>query len=311
MKVCFFGLGSIGKRHLINFTNLMKKNNEEIEVHALRSNKTNLEANLENLIDNQIFNIKDLDNDYDIAFITNPTYLHYNTINLMSDKSKNMFIEKPVFDKSNYKIEDIKLKKNGIYYVAAPLRYNKVIQYIKKIVEYENIYSIRSICSTYLPDWRPNIDYRKVYSSSKAKGGGVSIDCIHEWDYLIYLIGFPKKVVNFQGKFSDLEINSEDLSIYIGEYEDKLVELHLDYFGKKSKREIEIYTKDGCIIGDLINNKVSFTDEREEIQFEEYDKNYMYEEEMKYFFNLIQNNTNNENDINHAYKVLKMIKESI
>ncbi|WP_298654045.1 Gfo/Idh/MocA family oxidoreductase, partial [uncultured Proteiniphilum sp.] len=61
------------------------------------------------------------------------------------------------------------------------------------------------------PDWRPNTDYKKSYSAKKEEGGGVSIDLIHEWDYLIYLFGFPQEVYNLQGKFSHLDINSEDL----------------------------------------------------------------------------------------------------
>mgnify|MGYP000441260447 FL=1 len=37
-------------------------------------------------------------------------------------------------------------------------------------------YSGRVICSSYLPEWGPGVDYRTVYSAHKALGGGVTID---------------------------------------------------------------------------------------------------------------------------------------
>ena len=73
--------------------------------------------------------------------------------------------------------------------------------------------SARVICSSYLPDWRPGVDYRTVYSAHKALGGGVTIDLIHEWDYLVDLFGVPQKLYNFKGTYSDLEIDSDDLSV--------------------------------------------------------------------------------------------------
>ena len=49
-------------------------------------------------------------------------------------------------------------------------------------------------------------------------GGGVSIDLIHEIDYMTYLFGFPKKDHYISGTFSDLEIDSDDLAVHLFEY---------------------------------------------------------------------------------------------
>ncbi|MBM7622975.1 Gfo/Idh/MocA family protein [Sporohalobacter salinus] len=305
MKVCFFGLGSIGKKHLKNLCKIAKEKDINLDVHAFRTRKNSLELKG---LDKEIYSKKLLEEDYDIIFVTNPTFKHFETIKMMENKTKNMFIEKPIFDNINYDITDIKFE-NGIYYVAAPLRYTGIVDKLKEIIKDKNVYSIRSICSSYLPDWRPNQDYREVYSAKKELGGGVSIDLIHEWDYLTYLFGFPKRVVNFQGKYSHLEIDSEDLSIYIAEYEDKLLELHLDYFGIRSKREVEIYTKEGTIIGDFIKEEISFTsDEKDKINFLANED--MYIAEMRHFIEMVLDNKNNPNSPEHAYNVLKLIKES-
>ena len=157
-----------------------------------------------------------------------------------------------------------------------------------------------------MPDWRPKQDYRKVYSAKKELGGGVSIDLIHEWDYLTYLFGFPDEIFNLQGQFSQLEIDSEDLSIYIAEYEDKLVELHLDYFGRQTKREIELFTDKGLIKADLINNSIILPGGNS-LKLEDND---MYRNEICRFFDLINNKKKNLNSPEHAFKVLKLIKES-
>lgn len=303
IKVCFFGLGSIGNRHLRNFIKVLSEIGINTEIHAFRTTNKEIDEELKSNIKVFITDDRELDNDYDIVFITNPTSFHYGTIKLMENKTKHMFIEKPVFDNTDYDIGKLRLNQKGMYYVARPLIHSNVIKELKKLIENENIYSVRAICSSYLPNWRPNVDYRNIYSSKKELGGGVSIDLVHEWDYLTYLFGFPIKIFNLQGKFSNLEIDSEDISIYIAEYKDKLIELHLDYFGRESRRNIEIMTENGNIVGDFIKKTINFTDGRKIIELNQQDD--MYINEMTYFINKVIYGKKGENNIDRAYKVLK------
>jgi len=304
MKVLFCGLGSIGKRHLKNLIAKTRELDIEVEIHALRKTDGILEDEIKSLVKKQIMDENKLDNDYDVAFVTNPTNLHFKTIQELAGKTRHMFIEKPIFDHGEYKISDLKLNENGVYYVAGPLRYSGVIQKLKKILSEEKIFCIRVICSSYLPDWRPNTDYRLNYSAHKDQGGGVAIDLIHEWDYLSYLFGFPQNVYCMKGKYSHLEIGSEDIAVYIAAYNDKIVELHLDYFGRTPRREIEIFTEKGTITGDLIRNTISFTDGRQQILLEE-DKNDIYLKEMRFFMNQILKN-HSFNNMLYCYSVLKI-----
>ncbi len=46
-----------------------------------------------------------------------------------------------------------------------------------------------------------NTDYGRVYSAQKAMGGGVTLDLIHEGDYLIDLFGAPEECCNLRGQF--------------------------------------------------------------------------------------------------------------
>lgn len=114
MKICFVGLGSIGKRHINNFSNILYNNNVGFHIDALRNSNSALDNNICKLLTNTYYKFEDLPNDYDVIFITNPTYLHYETIKKLVDKTKHMFIEKPVFDNVSCNISDIPLKHDGI-----------------------------------------------------------------------------------------------------------------------------------------------------------------------------------------------------
>ena len=125
------------------------------------------------------------------------------------------------------------------------------------------------------------MDYRTVYSAHKALGGGVTIDLIHEWDYLVELFGVPEKLYNFKGTYSDLEIDSDDLSVYIAKYPTLLAEVHLDYFGRGYRRSIELFCHDGSYLADFGAGTLTLPDGT--VQHYEEDVNRRYEREMEYF----------------------------
>ena len=304
MKICFIGLGSIGKRHIKNLVSALNKRKIEYVIDAVRSSKSPLDESVQQLIHNSYYSIEELADDYDIVFITNPTFKHYDTLKQVISKTKHIFLEKPVFSSLDIDMDRLTYKKDSVYYVACPLRYHPVVQFVKDYVRDHQVFSVRSICSSYLPEWRKDIDYRKNYSASKQQGGGVSLDLIHEWDYIKYIFGMPLKVLNLKQKCSDLEITSEDLSIYMAQYTDKLIEVHLDYFGRKTVREVTLYTKREVVTADIVHNTIYKSNQKEEkIVLESED---MYINEMNYFLDCILLGTKNENDIREAYETLKI-----
>ncbi len=301
MKVLFVGIGSIGTRHLKNLTDIAKIENINLTVHALRSSLSSLNEDVEKLIHKQFTVLED--NDYDIAFITNPTNLHYKALADLKGKAKFFFIEKPIFENCDYNLDELNLTKENSY-IACPMRYTKSYNTLKEILKDKKAYSIRIICSSYLPDWRKNIDYRKNYSAIKAMGGGVTIDLIHELDYMCDLFGFPLESYNFKGQFSHLEIDSDDLSVYIARYKDKLIEVHLDYIGRIPKRTCEVFTKDGTIIAEF--NKGSVTLEDGSVINCNEEANVRFIKEMKYFIDFVNGKSENTNPPEYAYKVLAL-----
>lgn len=300
--VAIVGYGSIAKRHHSNLIVMSKTRNLELRIDIFRKNleKKDLIGKVDNVFSIEHTSIKK----YDIVFITSPTNLHYQHILKFSENTSHFFIEKPLFETTNYEILKLNLDKNLTTYVACPLRYTEIIQYLKKNLLTEEIFSVRLISSSYLPEWRKSVDYRETYSANKESGGGVSLDLIHEWDYLIYLFGEPKIVKSIKKKVSDLEISSEDISLYIIGYEKMTAEIHLDYFGRSNIRKIEIICKYETIIANFIDNSIYFTEQNKLIEFKTR-RNDMYINEMNYFFDILEHGVPNHNDFYSSLKTLK------
>lgn len=303
MKVCFMGLGSIAARHIKNLHSLY---GPDMEIDVVRSGKGKpADESLEKRIAHVYQKEDAIPGDYDVIFITNPTKLHYTTLKEMHDHGRHFFIEKPVFETGKEDIEKLGLRKDSIYYVACPLRYTNVIQYLKREIDFSQIYSMRCISSSYLPQWRPGVDYRNTYSAKRALGGGVAIDLIHEWDYICHLIGRPMKVSSLMGKKSDLEIDSDDVAVYIAEYGDKMVEVHLDYFGRVPVRKIELYGRSQVIEADLLEQKIIHRTTGECVDLSE-DRDSYQKKELIHFFRVVNGEMPNDNTIQDGCRTLRI-----
>ena len=191
--------------------------------------------------------------------------------------------------------------------MACPLRYNPVLQYVKDQINLDEVFAARAISSSYLPEWRPGQDYRQCYSAHKDMGGGVGIDLIHEWDYLTWFFGMPDKCYSIQDKISNLEIDSDDIAIYIAKAGNKTIELHLDYFGRKSIRRLELYMPDDTILCDILEGSVIYQKKNECINLNA-ERNAYQIAEIKHFFDIIEHKMPNDSTAEQAYAVLKLSK---
>ena len=315
MKICMIGLGSIGRRHIKNISRLLKERKIPFTIDALRHSRSSLPADIDAMLANRYFSYEELPDDYDVIFITNPTSEHFTAIKQTVGKTKAMFIEKPVFSegltetKAEKLVEELGLNPKGIYYVACPIRYKAALQYVKQQIDRgEKVYGARAISTSYLPEWRKGTDYRTTYSADRSLGGGVTLDLIHEWDYLTFLFGMPQKVWHLEGKYSELEINCEDVSLYMADYGDKTIEVHLDYYGRFAERRLELYCRDYRMDVDLLHNVVEYKsgqpEKNRKLVFPEED---FYVNEMNCFLDLLEGKQENGNTIFHAFKVLGLI----
>lgn len=301
MKALFIGVGSIGRRHIKDFYAESKLNGMTAEIYALRRRIGDL-GDLNNYIKEQITEIRS-DDKFDVVFVTNPTNLHYNALLQCKGRTKYYYIEKPIFDHHNYNLDALGID-SGNSYIACPMRHTLTYKVFKEIVSRQRVFSSRIICSSYLPEWREGIDYRRNYSAIREMGGGVTLDLIHEIDYLLDLFGKPDEVYNLRGKYSELDITSDDLSVYIMRFQNMVCEVHLDYFGRKAIRTCEIYTPEGTFIADFIAERIVFPDAKIKDCHVERDEE--FKNEMRYFCQFILGKISSINTPENALETLKI-----
>ena len=162
-------------------------------------------------------------------------------------------IEKPIFSK----FKNLKIKNNKVF-VGYNLRYHPIILYLKSFLKNKFILTVNVTCNSYLPNWRQR-NYKQIYSSIKNKGGGVHLDLSHEIDYSNWIFEKFKKKNIILKKLSNLRINSYDYFNLTGYSKFvKLININLNYFSQKNRRNIEIIMNNQLIDADLIKNKINF-----------------------------------------------------
>lgn len=146
----------------------------------------------------------------------------------------------------------------GAAFVAYNLRFHPVIGRLKALLTDATIISCAAYVGQYLPDWRPQADYRQSYSASAAQGGGVLRDLSHELDYLCWILGGWRSVAALGGHFSALEIDSDDVfALLLATPRCPVVSVQLNYLDRSAKRRIVVNTNDGTLEADLVAGTVT------------------------------------------------------
>lgn len=310
-NIAFVGMGSIGKRHLCNTCEYILSQGDTYSIDLYRSSmKRELPIEITTKVSKQYLSSGPIQNQYDIVFITNPTSLHLETAEKFRPYTKAFFIEKPVFDSFDIENRIIAKLDEIPSYVACPLHYNPVLKYIKENIDLTNVISVRAMSSSYLPDWRPGQDYRQTYSAHTNLGGGVDIDLIHEWDYLTWIFGMPTECFGIFGKYSNLEIDSNDTALYVAKNKQMTFEVHLDYYGRIPQRTLDIFLNDETIHCDISGGLVSYLKTGKVIKFDK-GRNSYHLSQIRHFFDIVENRCKNDSNVKHALDVLKLTKSKL
>ena len=301
MKILIIGLGSIATKHI----NALNSQYKDITFYAYRSKKN--ASKIDGIIN--LYELDELNQKFDFAIISNPTNLHAEFIKILANKNIDLFIEKPPVHSLNdiEKLISTINDSNIQTYVACNLRFNPCIQFLKKYLS-TNTYSINEVniyCGSYLPDWRPNKDYKTIYSANAEMGGGVHLDLFHELDYTHWLFGKPLKSHSIKRSVSTLNINAFDYANYILEYEKFTANIVLNYYRKDPKRIIEIVFENETFNIDLIKNRI--TDSKEKIIFESVNYNALdaYKFQMENFITTLKSNQKQINTFIESIEILK------
>ncbi|EAS19081.1 oxidoreductase [Flavobacteria bacterium BBFL7] len=298
MRVLIIGLGSIAKKHIT----ALRIINSSVEIYALKRSESEEKDGIKNIY--SLTDIQELS--FQFIIISNPTNIHFKTLKEVYQYNIPLFIEKPLFSvkgKEEKQLVEL-IEDNNSTYVACNLRFHKGIKKIRELLNDCRIEEVNSYCGSYLPDWRPGVDLKNVYSANKEQGGGVHIDLIHELDYIYWIFGLPISKKCFFSNNSSLNITAYDYANYLFNYDSFNVNIVLNYYRRDAKRTFEVITNNGTYLLNLLENKILFNNEV--IYSEDQEVMDMYVDQMNFFIKNALNKKNTFNTIQEGYKVLDL-----
>jgi predicted dehydrogenase len=295
MRFLVTGCGSIGRRHI---KNLLSIGNIEVISHDIFPDGRNKVK--------ELFGIKTYEN-YDDALadspdaviVATPTKEHIKPALKAAKTGCHLFIEKPVsheLEGLNEVLSTVK-DKNLITLVGCNMRFHPGLKKVKELLEVGAIGKLLSAdieTGSYMPEWRPGTDYRKIYSSKKDMGGGVILDAIHEIDYARWMLGDVAVVSCMADKQSSLEIDVEDVADMLLRFTSGVIaHVHLDYVQRAYSRNCKFVGEDGIISWDFNDKKVGlFSGNNKQWSWfkqpENFELNHMYIDEIKHFINCVK-----------------------
>lgn len=210
MRILIAGLGSIGRRHLRNVRALLPEADITVLRHAFFDEAVLPDA------DRYVFSLEDaLRHRPDAALICGPASTHVPVATALARERVHLFVEKPISDTSEGVPNLIALCEGlGLtLMIGYNLRFLPSLRAMRDALLGGTIGRLMTVdaeAGQYLPEWRPDVDYRGTVSASRARGGGVTLELSHEIDYVRWLCGEIADVSAVSGTLGDLDVDVED-----------------------------------------------------------------------------------------------------
>ncbi len=290
------GLGSIGCRHLRNLRSLLP----HAELTVLRSSNSSSKEPPPLEATRVVHSIDDaLAHQPKFAIIASPSPFHMDTALTLARHGVNLCVEKPISDRLDGVDELIGLtRRRGLVLAvgynlrfAEPLRILRAALYSGRI---GRLLNVRIETGQYLPDWRPQADYRQGVSARRELGGGALLELSHEIDYARWLAGEIVRVSADVRKVSDLEIDVEDCAeMTVNFASGALGNIHVDLLQRTPTRTCRLIGSQGTLTWDAISNLVRLYQAETSVwqdlhPAQALDRNATYVEELRHFFDCIK-----------------------
>ena len=250
MKVLVIGYGSIGKRH----ARLL----QDLGLDTAVVSRRNVDATT--VLPSIAVAVADWNPEY--VVVASRTHEHRGDFEALTEGgfAGTVLMEKPLFDRGG----DAPAHGFSQVFVAYNLRFHPAVARFRELLDQTTPYAVHAYVGQYLPDWRPDADYRKGYSAIKAQGGGVLRDLSHELDALNWMLGGWTRITALGGHLSHLEIDSDDVfSLMFAANRCPVVTIQMNYLDSVLRREILALTDKGSIRADLVAGTVEFEGQTE------------------------------------------------
>jgi UDP-N-acetylglucosamine 3-dehydrogenase len=191
----------------------------------------------------------------DTVLICTPPWLHVPQAVQAIRAGGHVLCEKPLSDSTDG-VDELAAVAEGEHkkvMVALCFRYHDGLVKARRTLDAGRIgrlVSIRALVGEHLPDVRP--DYRDLFSTQH----GGAFDLMHEIDLAVWYAQEPVAEVRcLSGTYSDIGISAPDLAEILIGFESRrsppggcLASIHLDFFQRPRRRQIELIGTDGVII---------------------------------------------------------------
>ena len=313
-KVAVIGLGNIAARHRHNLKLLFPK----VELLVM-SASGRIPKEYINDCDRITTSIDELiQAKVELVIVASPAPFHAQHSILFIEAGIPTLIEKPV----TASIEDAKSINSAIELHQTPvsigycLRYLPSARKLKILLDQSKIgtlYNAHIEIGQYLPDWRPNINYRDSVSAQKKLGGGALLELSHELDYAQWLLGPLYVKHSILRKSKELALDVEDMADIIAFTESGAVAtIHLDFLQRKAHRKCSFTGSKGRIEWDLILNQLTFVTATEtSVLYSDanWDKNQMYLAMIEDFVQMIEKKKHTCIEFTEAIRSVALIEE--
>lgn len=263
-RLLICGLGSIGRRHL----RLLHALDPSLELAALRSGhgapcpeESGLTARFTRMEDALAWRPN-------AAVVATPAPFHLQRSLQLADIGAALLIEKPLGTGEEPIAGWLPLRdavRRGLpILVGYVLRHDPALPVLRGWLDRGLIgtpVAVHARCGSWLPDWRPGMDYRRSVSARAELGGGVLLELSHELDLLHSLLGGLRLRAADLSRSGLLEMDGEDRALLLLRSDSGLpVSVELDCCSRPPTRVLTIRGSAGEIHWDLIQGTLSLLD---------------------------------------------------
>jgi predicted dehydrogenase len=314
MRVLVAGLGSIGRRHLANVRRVLP----EAEIVALSSRGRSLEG-LEGA-DRVVTSLAAaLDRGIEAAIVATPAPMHVPMCTQLLRAGVDVLVEKPLSHTLDgvEDLPDLVQRSGRILMVGYTLRFHPLVRLLRNELAAGTIgpiLSARFEIGQYLPDWRPQMDFRESVTARPELGGGALLELSHEIDYAQWLLGPIACVQGHLAQQADWNLDVEDcVDLIAGFANGPVGTIHLDLLQRVAQRSCKLIGTDGTLEWDqqaqTVRRFLATTKAWETLgSTAGVDRNQMYLNELRHFFDSIATRTESLHTLGGAIDTLRVIE---
>ncbi len=254
----------------------------------------------------------------DVAIVASPANFHLRHAVPLVTAQIPVLIEKPICvelaELSQFPLDETKNK----IAVGYNLRFMPAAQAVKQIIDCGTLGRISTVfaeAGQYLPDWRPESDYRTGVSAQKKLGGGALLELSHELDYLNWLFGSFDEVTASIGSSDllDIDIDVEDtVDALMTNQSGTTFHVHLDFLQRFPSRSFKAVGEKGTLVWNLLANDVVLygPGAASEVLYSDsdYDRNDMYIEQLRAFVAFAKGRGEFDSKVSTSIEVMRLVE---